>query len=205
MKTGEPTNSDFYRFADVGRASFPWFIQSFDLMNAGRALVESAAAARNAYSAPMPETTGRVQLTADQQRATSRLRFPQVAFMLFGLAFEVFLKGLLVTRTPSLVEDTKLSKKLTTHDLGTLLGEAGIDLLPGQGDLVDRLSESVVWAGRYPIAKTAQLFQLRRLENGALFLPGTLLPSDLEAIEELWKQLVLVATNDPKIPKYRPL
>src|SRR5439155_14770477 len=62
-------------------------------------------------------------------------------------------KSGVTTNTPGRVH---LSSLVKTHDLRGLAGDAGIPLSTADADLLDRLTAFLVWAGRYPVAATAE-------------------------------------------------
>lgn len=81
------------------------------------------------------------------------------ASLLMGLAIENMSKALLVqayaARGEAVVVNGRLLQRLTSgHAVVDLLKEAAVELDQNERDLVDRLRESVIWAGRYPVPKT---------------------------------------------------
>lgn len=81
--------------------------------------------------------------------------------MLAGFAVENALKAVRVEQKQAGVTKTKpgavgIAKDLLTHDLRRLAREAGLSLSSAEGDLLERLQAYFVWAGRYPVAATAQ-------------------------------------------------
>jgi len=74
--------------------------------------------------------------------------------LLLGLAFENLIKGVYVARNPTLVDRTRLDRSLWKADGGhgiTDFAKALMKLAPEEEELLDRLQEYVVWAGRFPI------------------------------------------------------
>jgi hypothetical protein len=195
---------NFHLFADVASTPFFWFVQARDLLSAAHVLLEQHEVAKERYWGPMPGKSGRVKLTPDQQEASRFLGLPQIAQMLFGLALEVLLKGLLIARKPELVQGDQLTPALTgNHSLGALLDLAAITLTGEERELADRLSESIRWAGRYPVPKKEAQRQFIQRPNGAFMFPGTMLPDDPAAILALWNRICEMMSNDPAVPKYR--
>lgn len=84
-----------------------------------------------------------------------RGQFP-VALLLYGYAIENALKGLIAQQcaasgTPVRTTDGKLKEIPTKgHPLRELAGRAKVPLAEDEADLLDRLKEFVMWAGRYP-------------------------------------------------------
>ena len=88
-----------------------------------------------------------------------------VALLVYGYAMENALKGLIVQRraTPSVRnEKGELDKQIQGHDLEKLAVAAEITFEAEDQDLLRRLKECVLWAGRYPVMKN-----LNGLRDGA--------------------------------------
>ena len=74
--------------------------------------------------------------------------------LLLGLAFENLIKGVYVARHPALVDRTRLDRSLWQSDSGHGIldfAKTLIKLEPDEEELLDRLQEYIVWAGRFPI------------------------------------------------------
>jgi hypothetical protein len=72
--------------------------------------------------------------------------------MLLGFGFENLLKGLLIVSHPELLDGGRLRRSFTRgHRLLDLAGSAGLQLSPGEEEILETLTEHVVWAGRYPV------------------------------------------------------
>lgn len=193
-------------FANVAKATFLWWIYADDLFTSAIVLLEATEKAKAAYFGPMPKTSGVVKLSKRQQRASQRLRLPRVAHMLFGLAFEALLIGMVVAKRPELVEADKLSESLTgKHVLEDSFKTAAIALSSSERKLAQRLSRSIRWAGRYPVPKKRVHYQFERLPDGSHVLPGDTVPGDFEAIVALWNRVQNEIQNDPSMPKYRSI
>jgi hypothetical protein len=76
------------------------------------------------------------------------------AQLLYAFAIENALKGLIVASKPHLINDEKLSRALTSHDLIALAREAEFTVHREEEVVLKALSELSVWAGRYPVART---------------------------------------------------
>lgn len=98
------------------------------------------------------------------------LVFPYL--MLCGMAVENLLKGILVAGDPGVVEPDRLNLKAWgggehPHDLSHLAAKAAVSLSEEELDLLVRMSEAVLWNGRYPIPiKGLQLHKKALLRNG---------------------------------------
>ena len=64
--------------------------------------------------------------------------------MLCGMALELLYKAIVVAKG-GVVE--------TSHDLAALAANAGVEVSENERGLLSILSESVIWAGRYPVPK----------------------------------------------------
>ncbi len=74
--------------------------------------------------------------------------------LLLGLAFENLIKGVYVARNPALVDRNRLDRSLWQSDGGHGITDFAKRLMPLTSDeeeLLNRLQEYVVWAGRFPI------------------------------------------------------
>ncbi|MBU0568403.1 hypothetical protein KJ693_06855 [bacterium] len=193
----------FNSFSDTASMPFFWWVKADDLFSAATAIMESWTAAKAAHFDPLPKESGWVKLTPRQQEASHRLRFPQVYLFIVGLAFENLIKGLLIARDPGLVKDGKLSADISTgHGLSHLFVKADIPLSEQENNFIDRLSDSVLWAGRYPIPKTENKWGIRLLPDGNGFLPGTFFENDVANAKKLWRRVLKIVAIDPAAPKY---
>ncbi|MEN6488199.1 MAG: hypothetical protein ABFD66_04840 [Smithella sp.] len=191
-------------FLNVAKTPIFWWFRANNLFTSAVVLLESNEKANAAYFGPMPKTSGIVKLSKRQQRAAQRLHLSAVAHMLFGLAFEVALKGMLVAKRPEFVGADKLSESLTgKHELVELFKTAEIPLSHAEQRLVRRLSQSILWAGRYPVPKKCAAYQYEELPDGSCVLPGDKVPGDIEAIMILWNRVHSIIQNDPSLPKYK--
>ncbi|MFZ5761084.1 MAG: hypothetical protein ACOY32_15830 [Thermodesulfobacteriota bacterium] len=195
----------FNSFAATISSPFFWWLKAWDLYQAALSLMQSYKEASEIYFEAMPKKTGRVKLTPQQQEASTRLGFPQVYLFLMGLAFENALKGLLISRDPSLVEDSKLSEKISKgskgHYLLDLFDKAEIRLSSEEQEFINRLSDSVIWAGRYPAPKHEKDWVPTSLLQGGHIQPGTYMPSDEATAQTIWRRTEEVLRKDPNYPK----
>lgn len=107
--------------------------------------------------------------------------------MLMGFAFENLAKAVLITRDHSIVGDAKLGKWPTDrggHGFAKLIRSILCQLSPDEENLLLRLEEYVVWAGRYPIPKS--LHDYKAAEEGRRF---TLAGSDVKLVEDMFSRL----------------
>ena len=79
------------------------------------------------------------------------------AFMMYGFAIENLLKGIMVMRNPSLVNDERIGVP-STHNLAHLAQQAGYTPTANETRLLDALSTITTWSGRYPVALNLREF-----------------------------------------------
>jgi hypothetical protein len=74
------------------------------------------------------------------------------AYLLYALAIENTLKGIIVGRDNSLISPKRLASiiKDTGHDLKQICRDGKIDLPDTDSLLLDKLTATIKWAGRYP-------------------------------------------------------
>jgi hypothetical protein len=182
---------------------FFWFVHANQLLTSAVTLVEEAEAASARYFAEMPAESGRHQLTPQQQEAWPKLGMRNVALLLFGLALEVLLKGFLVARDPSLVQQQRIAAEISSgHDLKKLFAGAGIGVSVVEAGILDRLSESITWASKYPVPISQEKFKPVALPTGGYTFPGAFSDQDIEVFTSLWNRVQSEIENDPTVPAY---
>jgi hypothetical protein len=99
---------------------------------------------------------------------------PRVYWMLCGMSIELLLKAVIVASA---------KQPESTHNLKKLASDAGVTYTSEQIDLLQILTESIVWDGRYPVPnKKVDWDNLRRLEDSRLFDKSPLGNSGLEVL-----------------------
>jgi hypothetical protein len=78
-----------------------------------------------------------------------------IYLLLVGFAIENYAKAMSVIRNPIVVSNGKLIR-LKRHDLLGLLADFEFALSPDEEELVERLEQFVIWAGRYPVPTKAE-------------------------------------------------
>jgi hypothetical protein len=76
------------------------------------------------------------------------------AQLLYAYAIENVLKGIIIAKSPGLIEDRELSGELTSHNLIKLADKAGFTVHVQERGVLEALYQLSVWAGRYPVART---------------------------------------------------
>jgi hypothetical protein len=103
--------------------------------------------------------------------------------LLSGLALENLAKGIIVGRNPGVV--TPDTFNLKGHNLLQLSHQAALPLSDNERKLLDRLTDFIEWAGRYPI-------HLKAAKN----IPQSFGPTDFEPIDHLFAQFVAILEQD---------
>lgn len=78
------------------------------------------------------------------------------AQLLYAYAIENVLKGLIVVNDATVVDENKINKRLKSHDLIELSGDAGVKVHIEEQPVLAALSDLSIWAGRYPVALTKE-------------------------------------------------
>ncbi len=73
------------------------------------------------------------------------------AQLLYAVALENVLKGLILARNPGLMDENRLSRVVSSHDLVDLAQKVNIAMAQLEIQVLSALSELVEWAGRYPL------------------------------------------------------
>jgi hypothetical protein len=102
-----------------------------------------------------------------QRTKAGEPRISPIYFLLVGFAIENYAKAISVIRDPDVVSKGKLVR-LKSHSLLGLLSGIGFRLSPEEDELVERLEEFVLWAGRYPIPTKVQTIAPRRRRHPQL-------------------------------------
>ena len=75
------------------------------------------------------------------------------AQLLYAYAIENVLKGLIVLKRPSLIQEHELHGELKSHDLNRLADKAEVAVdQQHEPPILEALSDLSTWAGRYPVA-----------------------------------------------------
>lgn len=96
---------------------------------------------------------GRTATTTPQEGGDLYLLLPTF-LLLYGLAIENASKGLLVAKDSSIVKSViKWKVKEGGHNLRELYTATGLSVATDEQELLDALTQAVLWAGRYPVPK----------------------------------------------------
>ena len=152
-----------------------WEVQARNLAYSAQVLYLRSARATETLirEKPISGTPEASQLLADMSMAT-------IAFMLAGFAIENVLKGIRVQQinieSPVLEGDIRVKSITSTHNLARLASDAGITLTAEENKLFDKLTDLIIWSGRYPRPKRPEDFMKEDPESGGLAM--ALSPSD---------------------------
>jgi hypothetical protein len=124
-----------------------------------------------------------------------QLALMEAFMMLTGFAFENLLKGIDIAKNPNLVDSKKLDTALWNvrggHGISSFAKKI-VSLDPSEINMMERLEEYIVWAGRYPIPKLANTYSSatepysRRKFNS----------SDPELIDNLFERLTKILIEE---------
>jgi hypothetical protein len=116
-----------------------------------------------------------------------------VAFMLAGFAIENVLKGIRVQQLNAetqVTEGDKRIKSLTnTHNLSKLATDAGLTVSSEESKLLVKLTDRILWSGRYPRPKRSEDF-LKEDPNTGSFEIAASSPSDWPCFVALFNSLI---------------
>jgi hypothetical protein len=119
----------------------------------------------------------------------SPLAFGPVFQMLAGFALEALLKGIIVARTPEVIQRKYLRKDFITHDFDKLLALAGLSVDERRQKFLRRLGDAVVWMGKYPISTGAKdMKPVRHSSTGDLALFADLYDRFVRALQAASKK-----------------
>jgi len=145
----DPQKQILTAFEIFGRITDDWLLDAARLKQAANVILAAIKVSEpHPYSADLLRGKGE-PLTDKNDWLTP------VYMFLAGASLESLVKAILIGRDMGYVKATQVKSTLATHNLRHLLNLARFDLTTDQEDLVDRLSEWIMWAGRYPVPKNA--------------------------------------------------
>ncbi len=158
-----------------------WEVQARELAYSAQVLYLRSERAIKELIRDMPESGSPAanQLLADSSMIT-------VAFMLAGFAIENVLKGIRVQQlnaeTQATERDNRIKSITSTHNLSKLATDAGLTVSSEEAKLLVKLTDRVLWSGRYPRPKRPEDF-------GSLEI-ATSSPSDWPCFVALFNSLI---------------
>lgn len=180
------------QFEKVAREPITWYLQARDLKRAAEIIFTEHEKGMAAFKSGKKTSQMFKQLS---------LALPYI--LLAGFALEILVKGIYVAKDKTIVKNGKLMKwPKTGHDIKELIKlvnkklnkEKQIKLSEDEENLVQRLSVSIVWAGRYPIPKDSK----DRVPSKSGY-PLTWKPHDRDVFNMLFQRLVKLLIAERKI------
>ena len=107
-----------------------------------------------------------------------------IYLMLYGLAIENLLKSLIIKNGTSLYQNGVINKRYRTHNLNSLFDSCGLKKSNDEKEILDILSEFVLWAGKYSVPSKIQ--DMKKLFSPAkqLIVPEKLYERLLSEVEK---------------------
>jgi len=118
------------------------------------------------------------------------LEISKTCFFLIGLTIEVLSKDILIGR------NAETSVAQYGHDLRKLIAEVGLSVEQEDSILLNQLSESIMWHGRYPTPKTFDSFMPKIGADGSRVFPGHFAPRSKERAEAICERLFRLYDQD---------
>ncbi len=109
-----------------------------------------------------------------------------VARMLVGMALENLIKGIILQRFPETIFQGVLDKKITNHDLKTLLLKLPeIIISEKETAILDELTQSILWRGRFPLPLRVENFiNTPHMENEIMIVQSLFIRLKDKLLEE---------------------
>lgn len=100
------------------------------------------------------------KLSPDRARQALDAQLHNIAFMLAGFAVENLAKGILISRDPSLVDESEgIASRLRTHDLQSLVSKCLGSLSRRENVVLEEVATLTRWRGRYPVPLASEAFR----------------------------------------------
>jgi hypothetical protein len=132
------------------------------------------------------------KISSDPTDSKNEWPLTSIYMLLSGFALENLLKGIYIGRNPTFVMEGKLKKwsSKSGHELLDLAEKTKFELSEDETNLLERLTEFVVWAGKYPIPKQFENNMPRQCQGGGYEPPTFLfLKKDPELFDSLFERL----------------
>ncbi|MGE0734388.1 MAG: hypothetical protein AB7P50_06500 [Alphaproteobacteria bacterium] len=128
---------------------------------------------------------------------------PRTSYMLFAFAIENLLKARIVKEASCLVSQEQLDKSLRIHNLLKLAERANVTLSPREEEIMRKLTNFGVWAGRYPIPTNRPVGKSHVDDIAFSTIDGGARSLELDEInalfEKLRKHVLTIMTNEERI------
>ena len=99
------------------------------------------------------------------------------AQLLYAFALENVFKGLIIARAPGLVDESRLSRAISSHNLVDLAQKAQISIADLETRVLEALSQLGEWAGRYPLPLRSEADFISKGNPNTLMDYGSLHPT----------------------------
>jgi hypothetical protein len=121
------------------------------------------------------------------------------AQLLFAFALENVFKGLILARNPGLMDENRLSRVISSHDLVDLAQKAQIRIAQLEIQVLEALSELAEWAGRYPLPLRNEADFITKGNPNVLMDYGSLHPTMRHIFSIALRELEgLIPANQPE-------
>jgi hypothetical protein len=175
-----------------------WYKKAIELRQAARTLYRCAQPSLRLYEQARRKAIRELNRGVRNSVAIRRYE-PDllIVYMLYGLALENLLKGLLVARGAGPKAGRALPKYVTDHRLPKLIRRAGIEPGREEEQLLHWLTAVVTWKARYPVPKSPNDDLLPDMFEDVTLLQSQALKRDME--EMFHKVECLVKPHAPQI------
>lgn len=140
-----------------------------------------------------PNSDEYARLMAEDVEDILEWRLIEVYFLLMGYSIENLLKGIVLSKQPGLLDKDKgkLSNTILTHNLVKLAKNCDINITLDERHLLEALTTSIVWEGKYPTPKEEDSMYPFVNKTGNLVFRGQGLKEDglREQLSSLWNKL----------------
>jgi hypothetical protein len=150
------TPRDFFKAA---QNPSQWYLSARRLADAAEIILKDQSSREIPYFQAVDEAGKKalaIAITAKDKSGVADIKAEAPNYLsaqlLYAFALENVLKGLMVNRSPGLVDINRVSRLLTKHELVPLAQQAGMIIHPQELPVLKALSHIATWAGRYPVA-----------------------------------------------------
>ncbi|MGC1694083.1 MAG: hypothetical protein WA743_02340 [Pseudolabrys sp.] len=173
--------------------------KAVDLRHTARRLYKAMLPDIRRYEAAKRQATKALEKSA-KGVVSIKCKAPDVftVCMLHGLALENIFKAALVNQNPHLIDRNKISPKLLKHNLTKLAEAANISLSNNEKQILDWLTEVVVWQVRYQVPTNSRQLGIFWAMDHTI---GENIRSFNKTVDTVFKRVE--ATLKPNVPKSR--
>jgi HEPN domain-containing protein len=161
-----------------------WKFRAGELAHAAEVLYQRAISARDNLIKQQPKSG-----SPEARSLLADMSMEQTAYMLAGFAIENAIKGILFKQIGGDPSDSRAKKYTRTHDLKDLAKKI-TNVGQGYDGLLEKLTEFIVWLGRYPRPIKPDTFWKEDRNTGALQLTY-MTSEDWTTYNKLFADLIL--------------